>query len=130
MRRPSSPPAPEPSRSTYGRPFWLAYLSNALLLAAVALLFRYADFVTLLGGTEFHLGWIVGIGMVGSFFDADGLGLVDRPLRHAAAVARLAAAVRRHLLRPSGRWPATPAWPSTCCGSRIAARWRASTAPR
>lgn len=30
------------------------------------LLFRYADFVTQLGGTEFHLGWIVGVGMIGS----------------------------------------------------------------
>ena len=35
-------------------------------MVAVALLYRYADFVTLLGGTEFHLGWIVGVGMVGS----------------------------------------------------------------
>ncbi len=52
----------------YGRQFWLAYTSNALLLVAVALLFRYADFITLLGGTEFHLGWIVGIGTFGSLF--------------------------------------------------------------
>jgi MFS family permease len=37
-----------------------------LLASAASLLFRYADFVTLLGGTEFHLGWIVGVGMVGS----------------------------------------------------------------
>lgn len=35
-------------------------------MIAVSLLFRYADFVTFLGGTELHLGWIVGIGMVGS----------------------------------------------------------------
>lgn len=53
-------------RFTYGRPFWLAYVSNLLLMVAVSLLYRYADFVTLLGGTEFHLGWIVGVGMVGS----------------------------------------------------------------
>ena len=33
---------------------------------AMALLFRYADFIALLGGSEWHLGWIVGIGMVGS----------------------------------------------------------------
>ena len=50
----------------YGRPFWMAYTSNWLLMVGVSLLFRYADFVTLLGGTEFHLGWIVGVGMVGS----------------------------------------------------------------
>jgi MFS family permease len=42
-------------------------MSSLLLAAAAAVLFRYADFITLLGGTEFHLGWIVGIGMVGSF---------------------------------------------------------------
>ena len=52
--------------SPYGRPFWLAYASNALICVAIALLYRYADFVTYLGGTEFHLGWIVGAGMVGS----------------------------------------------------------------
>jgi MFS family permease len=50
----------------YGRTFWLAYASNALVCVAIALLYRYADFVTYLGGTEFHLGWIVGVGMVGS----------------------------------------------------------------
>lgn len=50
----------------YGQHFWLAYLSNTLLLVAVALLYRYADFVKVLGGSEYDLGWIVGIGMVGS----------------------------------------------------------------
>jgi MFS family permease len=44
----------------------MAYVSSLLLSAAVSLLFRYADFITLLGGTEFHLGWIVGAGMIGS----------------------------------------------------------------
>lgn len=44
----------------------MAYVSNSLVMVAVSLLFRYADFVALLGGSEFHLGWIVGIGMVGS----------------------------------------------------------------
>jgi MFS family permease len=34
--------------------------------AGVGVLYHYADFVTLLGGTELHLGWIVGVGMVGS----------------------------------------------------------------
>ena len=41
-------------------------MANTLVTVALALLFRYADFVALLGGTEFHLGWIVGVGMVGS----------------------------------------------------------------
>jgi MFS family permease len=44
----------------------MAYVANLLVMVAIALLYRYADFVTLLGGTEFHLGWIVGVGMVGS----------------------------------------------------------------
>ena len=76
---PHPPPLHRPSESdtrlkgrgverqvVYDLPFWLAYASNALAIAAVSLLFRYADFVSLLGGTEYHLGWIVGVGMVGS----------------------------------------------------------------
>ncbi len=35
-------------------------------MMAIAVLYRYADFVTYLGGSELHLGWIVGLGMVGS----------------------------------------------------------------
>lgn len=54
------------SGRAYGAGFWTAYISNTLASAAWALLFRYADFITHLGGTELHLGWIVGIGMVGS----------------------------------------------------------------
>lgn len=82
-RRPSarpSTPLPKPAEPHfYNRPFWLAYASNTLLLSAVALLFRYADFVTHLGGTEFHLGWIVGVGMIGSFFVRLALGSwIDR----------------------------------------------------
>ena len=50
---------------------WLVIFPSFSLFAqtvtvAVAVLYRYADFVSLLGGTELHLGWIVGIGMVGS----------------------------------------------------------------
>jgi MFS family permease len=46
--------------------FWRAYVANTMVMVAVALLFRYADFVAFLGGSELHLGWIVGVGMVGS----------------------------------------------------------------
>jgi MFS family permease len=46
----------------------MAHISNTLLMSGVGVLVRYADFITVLGGNEFHLGWIVGIGMVGSFF--------------------------------------------------------------
>ena len=36
------------------------------MMVAVSLLYRYADFVSSLGGTELQLGLIVGLGMVGS----------------------------------------------------------------
>ncbi|MGB9689408.1 MFS transporter [Thermogutta sp.] len=63
----------------YDFTFWLAYLSNALVSAANTLLCRYADFVNFLGGTEYHLGWIVGIGMVGSLLGRFALGdSIDR----------------------------------------------------
>lgn len=63
----------------YELTFWLAYLSNALVSAANTLLCRYADYVDFLGGTEYHLGWIVGIGMVGSLLGRFTLGTsIDR----------------------------------------------------
>ena len=63
----------------YGWPFWLGYGSNVLLSAAIGVLFRYADFVTVLGGTEWHLGWIVGIGMIGSLLMRMSMGsCIDR----------------------------------------------------
>jgi MFS family permease len=70
-RRPSQPCTETQQRPVaphlgYDRPFWLAYASNLLVVVAIALLYRYADFIRLLGGTEFHLGWIVGVGMIGS----------------------------------------------------------------
>lgn len=52
--------------ATYGRAFWLTYASNLAIMVAICLLYRYADLVLHLGGDEFHLGWIVGTGMVGS----------------------------------------------------------------
>lgn len=50
----------------YDRVFWLAYLANGLVTLANALMVRYADFVTTIGGEERQLGFIVGSGMVGS----------------------------------------------------------------
>ena len=70
----SGPPAKTPGPSPYGTPFWRAYLSNMAVMVAIALLFRYADFVTVLGGTELHLGWIVGVGAVGSLLMRASLG--------------------------------------------------------
>jgi MFS family permease len=64
-----SPAFPGPERlrdNPYDAAFWKAFLANFLVTVSVAVLFRYADFITFLDGTELHLGWIVGIGMVGS----------------------------------------------------------------
>ncbi|NLF74024.1 MAG: MFS transporter [Candidatus Anammoximicrobium sp.] len=52
--------------SPYDASFWKVFLANSLVSVGVAVLYRYADFITHLGGTELHLGWIVGIGMLGS----------------------------------------------------------------
>ena len=46
--------------------FWMAFAAQLFLWIAQAVLFRYADFVQVLGGSELHLGCIVGVGMVGS----------------------------------------------------------------
>ena len=63
----------------YGAAFWFTYAANLLIMVGFAVLFRYADLVTALGGTEFHLGWIVGMGMVGSLFTRLALGTgIDR----------------------------------------------------
>ncbi|MGM0486953.1 MAG: MFS transporter [Planctomycetota bacterium] len=51
--------------NVFGRSFWFCYLSNAMLMIGVSVLFRYADFVMHLGGNERHLGVIVGVGMIG-----------------------------------------------------------------
>jgi len=77
-----SAPARAESRGTtaihvYGRAFWCAYVSNTAMMVAVSLLYRYADFVLYLGGTEWNVGLIVGSGMVGSlamrFFQGFGI---------------------------------------------------------
>ena len=52
--------------TAYGPDFWFAYLSNTTLMIAVSILFRYADFVTYLGGSELKLGLIAGTGMTGA----------------------------------------------------------------
>ncbi|MCH8921907.1 MAG: MFS transporter [Planctomycetes bacterium] len=73
------PSSSENLSSPYGPTFWLCYLANTLLMVAVSLLFRYADFVTHLGGSELNLGLIVGIGMVGAIAMRVFLGIgIDR----------------------------------------------------
>lgn len=54
-------------QTVYGFDFWLCYVGNTSLMIAVSVLFRYSDFViTYLGGSEFQLGLVVGIGMIGA----------------------------------------------------------------
>jgi MFS family permease len=65
--------------SAFGAPFWFTYASSTSMMIAVSLLFRYADFVKLLDGSELHLGLIVGVGMVGSLLMRIGQGVgIDR----------------------------------------------------
>ncbi len=71
--------ADRPEAAAFGRSFWFAYAANAAMMTAVSLLFVFADFVKVLGGTEEQLGRIVGIGMIGSICVrlAQGIG-IDR----------------------------------------------------
>lgn len=77
VRQPT-PIAPEVP-SPFDKSFWFTYVANLALMAAISLLFRYADFVEFLGGTEFELGLIAGVGMLGSLVMrlAQGVG-IDR----------------------------------------------------
>lgn len=91
----------EPGCSPYDRSFWLAHAANTLVAVAAGLNYRYADFVTFLGGSELHLGWIVGVGMVGSVLVRVGFGPgIDRNGPRGVwllALALLAAASVAHL---------------------------------
>jgi MFS family permease len=62
-----SRPLGEPDRpAVYGREFWCTYIGNSALMIAYSMLYRYADYVLYLGGNEWTLGRIVGVGMIGS----------------------------------------------------------------
>ena len=54
------------SPQVYNVSLLMAFLANVFQLIAVSLLFRYSDFVNVLGGDEWHLGWIVGIASFGA----------------------------------------------------------------
>lgn len=56
----------DPGERIYNRDFWLAYVSNLLLVTANAINFRFAEFVTSLGGTERDVGLIAGAALYGS----------------------------------------------------------------
>jgi MFS family permease len=57
---------PAAETRVYDATFYCAYLANVFMLLSISLLFRYADFIESIGGNEWHLGWIVGIGSVGA----------------------------------------------------------------
>ncbi|GIW96124.1 MAG: hypothetical protein KatS3mg110_4165 [Pirellulaceae bacterium] len=54
--------------AAYDSVFLACYAANTLLMTAISLLFRYADFVRWCGGSEQDLGWIVGMGMAGAIW--------------------------------------------------------------
>jgi MFS family permease len=45
--------------------FWMVYAAHFSMTLATTMFYRIADLVTLMGGTEFDLGWIVGCGTAG-----------------------------------------------------------------
>jgi len=113
---PSTPPARAGAPATicpgvtYDLVFWLAYSSNLAIMIAHSLLFRYADFVFFLGGSEFLLGWIVGLGMLGCLAMrlAQGIG-IDRygpRVMWVASTALFAISCYGHLLIQSADGPA------------------------
>ncbi|MCA9070346.1 MAG: MFS transporter [Planctomycetaceae bacterium] len=60
-------PAPDNSSGTiYNHVFWLAYAANVSLVMANALTFRFAEFISWLGGTEETAGTIVSVGIIGA----------------------------------------------------------------
>lgn len=65
-REPQESPDEGEANPYLGSLFWMAFVAHLMLCMVQAVLFRYADFVEVLGGTELHLGRIVGLGMVGS----------------------------------------------------------------
>ncbi len=94
--------------SAYGRAFWLTYLSLTTIMIAVSLMYRYADFITFLGGGEWELGAVVGVGMIGSLLMrlVQGAGIDRFGPRHVwlASAALFVVSMLGHLLvsRPGG----------------------------
>ncbi|MFG0295845.1 MAG: MFS transporter, partial [Maioricimonas sp. JB045] len=53
------------SETVYDHLFWLAYVANLLLVTANALTFRFAVFVSFMGGSVVMTGRFVGVGILG-----------------------------------------------------------------
>jgi MFS family permease len=64
----NSPPSHSPKAEppVFDSTFWYCYVANCSLMMGVSLLFRYADLIRFLGGSEMDLGLIVGVGMLGA----------------------------------------------------------------
>ena len=94
--------APGDAKSIYDRSFWLTYLSLTALMIGVSLMYRYADFITFLGGSELELGAVVGVGMIGSLLMrlAQGVGIDRFGPRHIwlASAALFVVSMLGHLL--------------------------------
>jgi len=56
------------SGNIYQRAFWLVFLANLFLCTANTLTFRFAEFITFLGGSEELTGQVVAAGLVASIF--------------------------------------------------------------
>jgi MFS family permease len=54
------------SRQVYTSEFWLSYTANTMLVAATALLFRFAEFIKFLDGTEETAGRVIAVGVCAS----------------------------------------------------------------
>ncbi len=54
------------SRQVYSSEFWLSYTANTMLVAATALLFRFAEFVSFLHGSEETAGRVIAVGVCAS----------------------------------------------------------------
>jgi MFS family permease len=102
--------AAPPEPTLYGRAFWSTYVANAAFTIAMAMMYRYADFVLYLGGNEWTVGRIVGVGMVGSlamrFFQGFGIDHFGARRIWLWSVAVFALAIAAHVLVTSPDGPA------------------------
>ena len=57
---------PYQSNRVYNWSLLFSFVANVFQLVSVSLLFRYSDFITNLGGNEWHLGWVVGVASTGA----------------------------------------------------------------
>jgi len=59
-------PLSAPSAPAYDSVFTLCCIAHFCLMLNISMFFRYADFVRFIGGSEWDLGWIAGVGVLGA----------------------------------------------------------------